>query len=48
MTGGEEEITRTPFEMIGDFYEKQNNQPMSQKQTDLVQELIESIWEENL
>ena len=48
VTGGEEEITRTPFEMIGDFYEKQNNQPMSQKQTDLVRELIESIWEENL
>ena len=33
--------------MIEDFYEQQNNQPMSEKQKALVSELMESIWEES-
>lgn len=48
MTGGEEEGTRTPLELIREFYEKQNNQPMSEKQAALVSELMEDIWEESL
>ncbi len=47
ITGGGEEETRTPLEMIEDFYEQQNNQPMSEKQKALVSELMESIWEES-
>lgn len=46
--GGEEEEARTPLEMIRDFYEKQNNRPMSGKQAALVSKLIENIWEEKL
>lgn len=48
LTGGEEEESKSPLEMIMDFYEKQNNQPMSEKQAALVSELMESIWEEEL
>ncbi len=48
VAGGEEPETRTPLEMILNFYEQQNNQPMSEKQAALVSELIESIWEESL
>ncbi|MCM1025626.1 MAG: exonuclease SbcCD subunit D [Roseburia sp.] len=46
--GGEEEGSKTPLELIRDFYEKQNNQAMSEKQEALVSELTESIWEESL
>lgn len=37
---------KTPFELFGEFYEKQNNQPMSEQQKKFVYELIEKIWEE--
>lgn len=48
LTGGEAEESRTPLELIMDFYEQQNNQPMSGKQAALVSELMEKIWEEEL
>lgn len=47
ITGGEMTETRTPLEMILEFYEKQNNRPMSEKQEGLVKELMEKIWEDN-
>ena len=37
---------KTPAELIFDFYEKQNNQPMNEAQEGLITELIEKIWEE--
>lgn len=36
---------RTPMELFSDFYEMQNNQPLSSVQTALLNELIEQIWE---
>lgn len=47
ITGWESEETRTPLEMILEFYEKQNNRPMNEKQKELVKELMEKIWEDN-
>ena len=37
---------KTPIELFGEFYEKQNNQPMSDTQKNFVVELMESIWED--
>lgn len=36
---------KSPFEHFSDFYEKQNGQPMDEKQSDFIKELIENIWE---
>ena len=38
--------TKTPFELFSDFYELQNNQPMSREQADYMNELINKTWEE--
>ena len=35
----------SPFELFTRFYEKQNDSPLSEEQSDLVKELIEKIWE---
>lgn len=37
--------TKTPFELFVDFYELQNNQPMSERQRAYVNSLIEKTWE---
>lgn len=37
--------TKSPLELFGEFYEKQNNAPMSQVQEDFLRGLIEKIWE---
>lgn len=39
---------RTPFELFSEFFEMQNNKPMSKEQADLAMELIEDIWEGEL
>ena len=39
---------KTPLELFGELYEKQNNQPMSRQQRAFMQEMIESIWEEGV
>ncbi len=36
---------KTPFELFEEFYIKQNNQPMSESQKTLANELISEIWE---
>ena len=36
---------RTPLELFADFYETQNNRPMSGEQAELVRKLVERIWE---
>ena len=41
-----EDVERqSPAELFAEFYEKQNNQPLSEKQAKYVMELMESIWE---
>ena len=47
ITGGEDVDTKTPMELIFDFYEKQNNQPMNEAQEGFVTELMEKIWKNN-
>lgn len=36
---------RTPLELFAEFYEKQNNQPMSEEQKEFTGRLIRKIWE---
>ncbi|MGN8890854.1 exonuclease SbcCD subunit D [Dysosmobacter sp. HCP28S3_G4] len=36
---------KSPLEMLEEFYEKQNGQPMGEAQRDFAQNLIEDIWE---
>lgn len=47
ITGGEDVDTKTPMELIFDFYEKQNNQPMNEAQEGFVTEWMEKIWKNN-
>lgn len=37
---------KSPMELFSDFYELQNNQPMSTEQYDFMQKLIEKTWED--
>lgn len=37
---------KDPYELFSDFYEMQNNQPMSEEQSAYISELIEKTWEE--
>ena len=46
ITGDADVETKTPFELFSDFYELQNNQPMSREQADYMNELINKTWEE--
>lgn len=36
---------RSPLDLFSEFYEKQNNQPMTDDQSEFMKSLIESIWE---
>lgn len=38
--------TKTPIELFGTLFEEQNGEPLSQEQTEYLNALIESIWEE--
>lgn len=38
---------RSPLDLFAEFYENQNNQPMTDVQTEFMKSLIESIWEGN-
>ncbi len=37
---------KSPFELFAEFYELQNNQPMSEEQAEFMKELIEKVWED--
>jgi exonuclease SbcD len=39
---------KSPYELFTEFYEKQNNQPMNDKQSDFIKTLIEEIWERKI
>jgi len=44
--GAEDVESKTPMELFSEFYEKQNNQPISDEQSAFMSELIERIWGE--
>lgn len=44
--GADDMESKTPIELFSEFYEKQNNQPISEEQCAFVSELIEKIWGE--
>ena len=37
--------SRSPQELFGEFYEKQNGQPMSAEQADYIDQLVRQLWE---
>ena len=39
------EAPRDPLDLFSDFYQQQNNQPLSPEQTGFLQELMASVWE---
>ena len=43
--GAENVEKKSPYEHFSEFYEKQNNQPMNDNQSDIMKKLIEEIWE---
>ena len=43
--GDAEAESKTPYELFADFYELQNNQPMSEEQAAYMKDLIEKTWE---
>ncbi len=44
VTDAENIEKKSPLELFEEFYEKQNNQSMSEEQRELSKELIESVW----
>lgn len=46
--GDEKVEAKSPYELFSDFYELQNNQPMSEEQSAYMKELIEKTWEGEL
>lgn len=44
---GAEDQQRSPLELLEEFYEKQNGQPMGEEQRAFAKNLMEHIWEEN-
>ena len=48
ITNSESVEVKSPVELFGEFYEKQNNQPMSDVQRNYINELIEKIQERAL
>lgn len=46
ISGAEAVEAKTPFELFDEFYEMQNNQPMSEEQSDYMRDLISATWEE--
>lgn len=46
--GAEEPETKPPLELFEEFYERQNNQPMTEEQIRFSRELMETIWEDKI
>ncbi|MBP3637289.1 MAG: exonuclease SbcCD subunit D [Clostridia bacterium] len=44
-TQAEEVQQRSPQSLFGEFYEKQNGQPMSAEQADYIDQLVRQLWE---
>ena len=37
---------KSPYDLFSEFYEKQNNQPMTELQSEYIKTLIENVWED--
>jgi exonuclease SbcD len=48
ITGAADVESKTPLELYSDFFELQNNAPMSEGQRAYMASLIEEVWEEAL
>lgn len=48
VTEAKEVDQKSPLKLFEEFYEKQNNQPMSLEQKEYTMQLMEKIWEEEL
>lgn len=46
ITGGTEVERKSPLELFGELFEKQNNRPLSSGEESFLEGLIEKIWEE--
>ena len=46
--GAEEPAAKPPLELFEEFYERQNNQPMTEEQIRFSRELMETIWEDKI
>ena len=46
ISGAVDVESRSPLELFADFYEMQNNQPMNLQQSEFMQNLIETVWED--
>ena len=46
--GAEEPAAKPPLELFEEFYERQNNQPMTEEQIRFSRALMETIWEDKL
>ena len=47
VTADEHVREKSPFELFSEFYEMQNNQPMSDEQAQFITQMIEKTWEAN-
>lgn len=47
ISGADAAEAKSPMALFSEFYALQNNQPLNEAQAAFVQELIETIWEEN-
>lgn len=47
LDGGSDVQRKDPLELLEEFYEKQNRQPMGEEQCTFARELMEHIWEED-
>lgn len=48
ITGSEDVERKSPLELFGELFERQNNRPLSAGEERFLRELIEKIWEENV
>ncbi len=48
ITGADDVSEKSPIDLFAEFYEQQNNQPMTEEQKNYMTELIENVWEETL
>ena len=46
ITGADAPESKSPLELVAEFYELQNGQPMSEEQARYSKEIIEKIWED--
>ncbi|NLD19254.1 MAG: exonuclease SbcCD subunit D [Clostridiales bacterium] len=46
--GAEDVDRQSPFELLCQFYEKQNNREMKKEQKDLAKDIMEKIWEDEI